>query len=280
MSQKCDSHEYTETEQETWIFFFKEIEKIWEKHAKIIHPYYLDHIQKLYSFTNRIPSLLDINELLAPIGWRSIYVNGYAPPWEISKLYDQKILAISRSIRTPEEIYFANEPDLIHDFFGHLPCLFSSEYRNLLSMWSHFASKSPVYEIDQAYYHLNKLIAQSEAHIPEDLLLYLKNATQEIGYFITKMPSPVLMFDHAYFWIFEFGIIKQHDHMKVLGAGLLSSLNELEKLTQYSFSTRDLNSQSVLSSYHISVQQDSYLVASHIDQYQSILGEISKIGRI
>jgi phenylalanine-4-hydroxylase len=280
MSQKCDSHEYTETEQETWILFFKEIEKIWEKYAKIIHPYYLDHVQKLYSFTNRIPSLSDINELLAPIGWRSIYVDGYAPPWEISKLYDQKILAISKSIRTPEEVHFANEPDLIHDFFGHLPCLFSSEYRNLLSIWSHLACKSPVYEIDQTYYYLNKLIAQSEAHIPEKFLTYLKNATREIGYFITNMPSPVLMFDHAYFWIFEFGIIKQQDDMKVLGAGLLSSLNELEKLTLGSFSAHDLDSQSVLSSYHISVQQDRYLVVSNIDQYQSILGDFSKIGRI
>lgn len=276
MSEKVNGHEYTEAEQKTWRFFFKEIEKVWEKYAQVIHPYYLNHVKRLYPFTDHIPSLSDINALLDPIGWRAIYVQGYAPPWEISRMYDQKILAISKSIRTPEEIHFANEPDLIHDFFGHLPCLFSPEYRQLLSKWSQVSCQKPVLEIDQAYYHLNKLIAQSEAHIPEKALIHAKNAAQEIERFISHVPSSVLMMDHAYFWIFEFGIIKNQDQMQVLGAGLLSSLNELEKLTQGSFSSSELNRDSILSSYQISVHQERYLTARDMAHYHSILDELGQ----
>lgn len=271
--QKRKSHEPA-SDQKTWQQFFVSIEKCWSQYAHMIHPFYFNHINKLREFTKTIPSLSDVQEMLKPIGWQAVHVEGYAPPWEISRMYDQQTVAISKTIRTPEEVDFANEPDLIHDFFGHLPCLFSPEYRTLLKAWSAAASKAPVSELDKAYYHLNKVIAQTEGHIESKDLEHLKKASKEISFFTSQSPTPVLIFDHAYFWIFEFGIVKHNQGIQVLGAGLLSSLNELKKLAAGDFFKASLDAKSARSSYHISVQQDGYLMAENIDQYFSILKDI------
>ncbi len=266
-----DDYSYSPEDQETWQKFFAAMERAWDNYSSAIHPYYLQHVERLEAFRNKIPSLQEINALLADIGWSAAYVEGLAPPWAIARSLHERVLPISRSIRKPHEIFFASEPDLIHDIFGHLPSVFDRHYRQLLERWSAAAASYPISAIDQTNYHLNKVIVQSQGQIEAEGLGFLEKAAAGIGDFISLYPSPSSIFEKTYFWIFEFGLIKVEKGVQVLGAGLLSSLSELDRIYSGHFTVDELNSDSILSSYHISSLQDSYLVASSIEKCQELI---------
>jgi len=265
---------YTAVDHDTWRRFFQAIEHTWAKYGKLIHPFYMDHVEVLRRFRERIPSLAEINDLLATIGWTAIYVDGLAPPWEIAKWLDRRVMPVSRSIRSPQEVHFANGPDLIHDYFGHLPLLFSKEFRSLLSQWTAAASRVPVTETDQVNFHLNKLVVQSQDKVSDAAMGQLQLAQSGLNQFIAQHPSPSLIFDKVYFWIFEFGILERMGQKLILGAGLLSSLSEIEKIALQPVKTATLDMASVLSSYNISALQDGYLVAPDLQHYKSLINRM------
>lgn len=275
MIHKADQPRFTSVDHQTWRRFFSEIERSWERFGFLLHPYYAEHIGRLSPFRDQIPTLGQINKLLQPIGWTARYVDGYAPPWQIAHLLAQQVLPMSRSIRSYDEVLFGREPDIIHDIFGHLPVLFGPEYRQLLSCWSDAASHAHVKELDKAHYHLNKLIVRSHDKVPSEALAHLTTAAREIDRFVAVQPSAALMYDKSYFWIFEFGIVEHQGQRKVLGAGLLSSLNELAKLATGAATTRPLSLDTLLAPYNISAMQDEYLVVDGIDQYFGLLNAVT-----
>ncbi|MCX6131480.1 MAG: hypothetical protein NTX25_20765 [Proteobacteria bacterium] len=256
---------YTDTDQHTWRTFFQAIEAIWNQSPSLIHPWYLNNVDKLLSFRERIPSLAEINQILQPIAWRAEYVKGLAPAWDIARMLDQRIMPVSETIRSASQVFFANEPDFIHDIFGHLPSLFDPNYRRLLSLWSAAAARAPISEMDRASYHLNKQIVQAEGKVSSAALFHLHQAASELGQFARGMASPVLLFEKAYFWIFEFGLVKQAGQLQVLGAGLLSSLSELKKLATGKPVTRFLTLETLLAPYNISSYQEAY---SHVSRWE------------
>ena len=135
---------YTESEQSTWREFYKTALKNWESNKDIIHEGHLNNIKVLSDFSNKIPSLVELNEVLKPISWKAEYVDGYTAPWLIAAMLSRKTLPISRSIRPKDKIFFADEPDLIHDVFGHFPILFHTEIRELIEAWSKLAVSSNI----------------------------------------------------------------------------------------------------------------------------------------
>ena len=274
MTTQNDAYQYTQVEQDTWRRFYSEIALRWAKHRQLLHPYYIDHIGCLERFKESIPTLGELNALLRDIGWTAEYVDGFAPPWHIVRMIDRRIMPVSRSIRTPGEIFFANGPDLIHDIFGHLPLLFSPEYRALLAEWAQIASSLDITETDHATYHLNRLITQSEGRVAKHTLAHLKTAASRVDQFTAEHPSPSQVFDKTYFWIFEFGIVKHEGELRLLGSGLLSSMREIEKIAAQKPKMKTLDCASILSPYNISTLQDSYLVASSIQQYSDILQQM------
>jgi len=269
---------YSATEHQTWRRFFQAIEQTWANYSGLIHPYYMANVEVLRRYSERIPTLAEINLMLAPIEWTAVYVDGLAPPWEIARWLDLQVMPVSRRIRSPCEIYFANGPDLIHDFFGHLPLLFSPEYRNLLRQWSSAASHVEINEMDHVNFHLNKLIVQSQDHVAPLVMSHLKSAASGLDQFIAHKPSPSLVFDKMYFWIFEFGIIERMGQKLIMGAGLLSSLSEIENMAIRPVKTAILDRTSVLSTYNISTQQDAYLVAPDLQHYQALMAAMITSG--
>lgn len=273
-----DDYSYSAEDQETWRKFYGAMEKVWHGYAAILHPFYRQHVGRMEVFRHRIPQLSEINALLESIGWRAAYVEGLAPPWVIARSLHEKVLPISKSIRAPHEIFFASEPDLIHDIFGHLPSLFDPDYRNLLGTWAAAAASFPISAVDQTNYHLNKLIVQSQGRIEAEGLGFLEKAAAGIEQFISLYPSPSSIFEKTYFWIFEFGLIRVESRVQVLGAGLLSSLNELDRIHAGNFALRELSSESIMSSYNISSLQEGYLAASSIGHcYELIRAMLSSV---
>lgn len=267
---------FSAEDHETWSIFFREIETLFQKFPTLVHPYYRENFGCLNAFRARIPTLMDINTILKPIGWKAKYVNGYEPSWEIARMLAAHTLPISRSIRVRSQVFFANEPDLIHDIFGHLPSLLNHEYRLLLSIWSKAASSEPVSQVDLAHYHLNKLIAQSQDNVPKSSLDQLTSAVKLVDNFIKSSPTATQIYDKAYFWIFEFGIVEHLGQRKVLGAGLLSSLTEFNHFATSVTETLRFSMETILAPTNISSSQNAYLVVDSTAEYFKVLHTLAE----
>ncbi|XYI02198.1 hypothetical protein ACMHYB_21435 [Sorangium sp. So ce1128] len=267
---------YQERDQETWRRFYTAIEKQWIDHHDVLHPFYIDNVHVLQPFKERIPSAAEIDQILEPIGWKCSFVEGYAAPWHIARMLARRVMPLSRSIRSPEEIFFGREPDLLHDLFGHLPSLMNEDYRRLLSQWAAAASMPLVTETDRAYYHLNKVIVQSHDKVPDGHLAHLTAASERLAQFLASQPTWISIFDKLYFWIFEFGVTETLGRWNILGAGLLSSLSEVKKFALGDAQVRRLNLDAILSPYNISSFQKEYFAAFGVSHFRDIISDVIK----
>jgi len=72
----------------------------------------------------RIPRLDDISEHLhRATGWELVAVPGLIPEVPFFTLLAHRKFPVTDWIRTPEEFDYIVEPDIFHDFFGHVPML-------------------------------------------------------------------------------------------------------------------------------------------------------------
>lgn len=261
--------------QETWLDFSRAFFSHIRRFDHLLHPSYRNNLHVLHDFSGRIPTLADIKHILHPFGWTAQYVDGYAPPWRIARMVARRIMPVSHRIRPKNEIMFAREPDFIHDLFGHLPTLCDAEYRRLLLRWASGATKETVTPIDRAQYHLNKLTVQSQDQVPRDAFDRLQSANQSLAAFSQRRPSRLFRQDKIYFWMFEFGMIESLGEKKIFGAGILSSLSELEKIATQPILTARLTPESCQTHYNISSEQNRYLVMPTMAAYDEFLDEMS-----
>src|SRR5262245_21286561 len=68
------------------------------------HPDYLAGLAATGIGTERIPSLDEMNERLARLGWAAVPVRGFIPPEVFTELQSLGVLAIAADIRTLEHI--------------------------------------------------------------------------------------------------------------------------------------------------------------------------------
>ena len=270
---RVDVEQRTDIEQDIWRRFFVAAENCWDRYHAIIHPHYLENVHLLRPFRENIPTLVELDRILASIGWKAAYVEGFAPPWETARMLDNHIMPLASFLRDPDELYFGSEPDFIHDLFGHLPMLMHEQYRALLAEWSHAASRVPVETADQARFHIDKLVMQSKHKVSPSAFSDIKTTADSLEQFMRQYPSPTLTLEKTYTWIFEFGILEQQGELKVLGAGLLSSLSELEKLATTQVKTALLDSRSIFTPYNVAQQQECYLTVPSWECYGRIIAE-------
>lgn len=259
-----------------WCRFYESMDRLWQDYDNFLHPYYIENVHHLKPFANKVPSIDDINHLLAPIGWTAQLTDGYISPWDFAQLIDNNSIPISRYIRSENELFFAKEPDFIHDIFGHIPSLFSPEYRALLKIWSQCAAVVRPTNIDQISYYTNKMVI-NESRENHDQSSDLSNIGHSVDMIISKNPSLTFLLDKVYFWLFEFGVIRTRDGKKILGAGLISSTSELKSFIRESKVTRTLTLETILHSTNISDSQDSYLDTC-FDEAKHLISRIQNFG--
>lgn len=281
---KSDEREplFTEEDQKTWREFYRRHEMAVAEHGSIIHEYYLEYVSILKLFKNHIPSRRELMQVLEPFGWSVQYVHGYHPPWKVFRLLHAKIMPLSASIRPAHEVGFAREPDIIHDIFGHLPALLHPDYRRILGHWSALANQQPLSAIDRTLYHLNKTIVQNKAAQAE--IEALKRVARDLAQLEHVRLSPMQIADKLYFWIFEFGVLENPSGPKILGAGLISSLDELASIHERCRhqSVQDLRKEGLFQTltweticrpYSISDSQTSYGTVADIADYDQLIDD-------
>jgi len=84
----------------------------------------------------QIPRFDAVNErLLAATGWRIEAVPGLIPEEAFFRLLSERRFPVTRWLRRLDEIDYVVEPDVFHDFFGHVPLLFNPVFADYMQAY-------------------------------------------------------------------------------------------------------------------------------------------------
>ncbi len=112
---------YRDAEHEVWRTLYTRQRALLERYAA---PEVMAGLAAVGVDEHRIPRFEAVNELLRPLtGWRIVAVPGLIPEEHFFAHLAARSFPVSVWIRKPSELDYLSEPDLFHDFFGHVPLL-------------------------------------------------------------------------------------------------------------------------------------------------------------
>ncbi len=111
--------------------------RLFERQAKLVArhacPEWIQAIAKLDA-ARGIPKFDAVNQDLArATGWQIVAVPGLIPDGPFFKHLAERRFPVTVWLRTPGEFDYIVEPDVFHDFFGHVPLLFDPVYAEHMS---------------------------------------------------------------------------------------------------------------------------------------------------
>jgi phenylalanine-4-hydroxylase len=127
-----DYGRYTAAEQDLW-------KRLYARQSVLVPQYGCDEFCDVLSTLNfgaGIPRLADINvRLNAATGWTLVAVPGLLPDDVFFTHLANRRFPVSTWLRKPEEFDYIVEPDIFHDFFGHVPLLFNKVFADYLEAY-------------------------------------------------------------------------------------------------------------------------------------------------
>jgi phenylalanine-4-hydroxylase len=111
--------------------------RLYERQAKLVARYacpeWIEAIGRLEAGRG-IPRFDELNRALAKAtGWNIVAVPGLIPDEPFFTHLANKRFPVTVWLRKPEEFDYIVEPDVFHDFFGHVPLLFDAVYADHLA---------------------------------------------------------------------------------------------------------------------------------------------------
>jgi phenylalanine-4-hydroxylase len=204
-----------------------------EEHGDWVHPEYIEGLRAL-ALPERIPRVEELNERLAPTGWRTVCVDGYIPTVAYVGMISESIFPISRVIRRPEHIDYAPAPDMVHDILGHLPMLFSEKHREFVRRLAGVMACARSNSLDAEFYEANRQMSELKSH-PGSALTEIAAAEMralEVHRALRDNASAMTHLSRMYLWSVEFGLVGDIDQFLVHGAALLSAPTEFRALCE------------------------------------------------
>ncbi|HEY8930253.1 MAG TPA: aromatic amino acid hydroxylase [Mucilaginibacter sp.] len=188
---------------------------------------YIPGLEKAGLTIEKIPSLQEMNNALAKIGWGAVTVDGFIPPAAFMEYQAYRVLVIAADIRQLKHIEYTPAPDIIHESAGHAPIIADKDYHEYLSYFGSIGAKAmfsaqdfELYEAIRALSILKEMPDADEAAIKaaDELVTYRQENMGE--------PSEMALLSRLHWWTVEYGLIGTLDDPKIYGAGLLSSIGE------------------------------------------------------
>jgi phenylalanine-4-hydroxylase len=188
---------------------------------------YIPGLKKAGLTIEKIPSLQEINDALAEIGWGAVTVDGFIPPAAFMEYQAWRVLVVAADIRTLDHIEYTPAPDIIHESAGHAPIISDVHYNGFLSHLGAVGAKAMFSKQDHELYEaIRALSILKETHgvdpakvkAAEELLFHCQQNMGE--------PSEMALLSRLQWWTVEYGLIGSLDNPKIYGAGLLSSIGE------------------------------------------------------
>lgn len=127
-----DLNGYSATDRAVWQRLVKRQTAIIRTHACTEFVQGID----LLGAPDEIPDLERVSDFIAPrTGWRLVAVPGFIPDDVFFTHLTARRFPVSVWVRRPDEIDFLVEPDLFHDFFGHVPMLLHPVFADYLAAY-------------------------------------------------------------------------------------------------------------------------------------------------
>jgi phenylalanine-4-hydroxylase len=127
-----DYSRYTAAEQELW-------KRLYARQSALVPQFacveFIDALQTL-NFSLGIPHFDEINaKLFSATRWTLVAVPGLLPDDVFFTHLANRRFPVSVWLRKPEEFEYIVEPDIFHDFFGHVPLLFDPTFADYLEAY-------------------------------------------------------------------------------------------------------------------------------------------------
>ena len=111
--------------------------RLFQRQAKLVPRYacpeWIDAIAGLESAAREIPKFDQVSrQLRAATGWEIVAVPGLIPDDAFFTHLANRRFPVTVWLRRPDEFDYIVEPDVFHDFFGHVPLLFDRVYSDHL----------------------------------------------------------------------------------------------------------------------------------------------------
>ncbi len=123
---------YTAAEHDLW-------KRLYARQSALLPAYacdeFLDSLSTL-NFSAGIPKFADINpRLQTATNWQIVAVPGLLPDDVFFTHLANRRFPVTLWLRNPEEFDYIVEPDIFHDFFGHVPLLFNHTFADYLEAY-------------------------------------------------------------------------------------------------------------------------------------------------
>ena len=127
-----DYSRYTPEEQDLW-------KRLYARQSVLVPQYACDEFigsLNTLNFGAGIPHFNEINAKLQPAtGWTLVAVPGLVPDDVFFTHLANRRFPVSVWLRSPAEFEYIVEPDIFHDFFGHVPLLFNKVFADYLEAY-------------------------------------------------------------------------------------------------------------------------------------------------
>ena len=125
------TYAYSDAEQAVWRTLSDRQTKLTRQLA---HKSYLDGVAAL-GLVDRIPDFGEVSERLRALtGWKIVAVPGLIPAAPFFDHLASRRFPVTNWLRTKEELDYIVEPDMFHDFFGHVPLLSQPVFADFMRM--------------------------------------------------------------------------------------------------------------------------------------------------
>lgn len=126
------AYDYSDEDQAVWRTLCDRQMKLVQRLA---HRSYLDGVDAL-DLAGRIPDFGEVGERLkAMTGWTIVAVPGLIPAGPFFEHLASRRFPVTNWLRRQSELDYIVEPDMFHDFFGHVPILTQPAFADFMQMY-------------------------------------------------------------------------------------------------------------------------------------------------
>ncbi|MEL7490922.1 MAG: phenylalanine 4-monooxygenase [Pseudomonadota bacterium] len=162
---------YTEEEQARWRFLYHRQKALLPGYAA---QEFIDGLEDLNA-SDAIPRLEDANKVLgAATGWKLVAVPGLIPDDVFFEHLANKRFPVSWWMRGADELDYLVEPDIFHDFFGHVPLLSNPVFADYMRQYGEGGPKA-------LEYNAQKMLARLYWYIVEFGLINTPEGLRAFG---------------------------------------------------------------------------------------------------
>lgn len=266
-----DYDAYTPRDQAVWRHI---LHRLRQHLADKAHPDYLAGLEATGIGTEAIPSLDEMNEKLAKLGWSAVAVRGFIPPAVFTELQTMGVLAIACDIRTHEHIAYTPAPDIVHESAGHAPIIANPRYAEYLKACGRVGFKAIASVEDEAVFEAIRnlsVVKEDPTATPEDIAHAEErlHATAASRRYVSENTKA----SRLYWWTAEYGLVGDLKAPKIYGAGLLSSLGEAQHCLTDAVKKVPHGLVCTETEYDITRMQPQLFVARDFEQLFEVLAE-------